>query len=129
MDSKSIIIVRGIPGSGKSSFSSLLGRAICSADDYFIRNNRYLWKADKLGFAHSWCQRKCERFLKLGISPVIIDNTSISSKDVNIYIKLAKKYNYKYFSIIIENRHDGINSHNVPAETIKKMKEKFSIKL
>jgi hypothetical protein len=29
----------------------------------------------------------------------------------------------------MENRHDGINEHNVPAETLEKMKNRFEIKI
>ena len=36
MAEKSLIILRGLPGSGKSSLASLLTKAICSADDYLI---------------------------------------------------------------------------------------------
>jgi predicted kinase len=127
---KSLVILRGLPGSGKSAFASLIGRARCSADDYLItREGEYKWSVDKLRKAHSWCMRKCERFMKAGIETIVVDNTTITEKELKPYLELAKKYNYKYFSIIVENRHGGKNSHGVPEETIEKRKNKFSIKL
>jgi hypothetical protein len=33
------------------------------------------------------------------------------------------------FSIVVENRHNGVNEHNVPEETLKKMVDRFDIKL
>ena len=42
---------------------------------------------------------------------------------------MAKEYNYRYFSVIVENRHEGKNTHGVPEETLEKRKKKFSIKL
>jgi len=126
---KNLIIIRGVPGSGKSTFATLLGRAICTADDYFTRDKVYSWNPEKIHLAHQWCQRKCERFMTAGINPVIVANTSVKDSEVNIYIKMAEKYGYKPFSIIVENRHGGKNIHNVPTETIEKMKSNFNIKL
>ena len=38
-------------------------------------------------------------------------------------------FDYKVFSIIIENRHGGVNEHNVPEEILVKMKDRFETKL
>jgi hypothetical protein len=35
----------------------------------------------------------------------------------------------RVFSIIVENRHGGINIHNCPPETIERMESRFEIKL
>jgi hypothetical protein len=45
------------------------------------------------------------------------------------YVKLAEKYDYMVFTIIVENRHGGINQHGVPAEKLEQMKNRFNIKL
>jgi hypothetical protein len=45
------------------------------------------------------------------------------------YFKLAEKYGYKVFSLIVENRHGGVNQHGVPKEKLEQMKDRFSIKL
>jgi hypothetical protein len=45
------------------------------------------------------------------------------------YFDLAKKYEYKVFTLIVENRHGGVNQHGVPEEKIKQMKDRFEIKL
>ena len=44
-------------------------------------------------------------------------------------IDLAKKYDYKVFSIIVENRHGGVNEHGVPADKLEIMKNRFEVKL
>ena len=130
MDKRVLIIVRGIPGCGKSTFSNLLGRAVCTADDYHTdRNGNYNWKQENQGKAHDWCQRKAKRFMKRGINRVIIANTSTTEREMKPYIHMAKTYGYKVFSVIVENRHGGINSHNVPEETLEKMTKRFQIKL
>lgn len=127
---KTLIIVRGIPGSGKTTFAELLGRAICTADDYHTdRQGNYNWKPENIGKAHEWCKRKCRRFMKAGIDRVIVANTSTQLKEFQPYMHMAKRYGYRIFSIIVENYHGGVNSHNVPEETLEKMLKRFEIKL
>jgi hypothetical protein len=45
------------------------------------------------------------------------------------YFKMAELNEYRVFSIIVENRHGGVNEHNVPEEVLTKMRERFEIKL
>jgi len=126
---KDLIIVRGIPSSGKSSVAALFGRAICCADDYFTYGDKYLWKPEKVGTAHEWCQRKCRRFMDKSIERVIVANTTTTEKELQPYLDLSEKFGYRVYSIIVETRHNGKNSHNVPEATLDKMRARFSIKL
>jgi hypothetical protein len=45
------------------------------------------------------------------------------------YFELAKTHGYRVTSIIVENRHDGVNQHGVPEDKIQIMKDRFEIKL
>ena len=49
---KVLIIVRGIPGCGKSTFAELLGSAICTADDFHMKDGEYKWIQERVGLAH-----------------------------------------------------------------------------
>jgi len=127
---KSLIIIRGIPGCGKSTFAELIQNAhICTADDYHMINGKYDWKPENVAIAHAKCQEKCEKFMKIGYRNVVVANTSTTVKEMQPYYELAKKYNYRVFSIIVENRMKNKNIHNVPDETIEKMKNRFEISL
>lgn len=122
--------MRGVSGAGKSSVSKLFGsKAICSADDYFMHNGEYKWYGEGLGKAHAWCKRKCEQYMKIGAELIIIDNTSTRAKEFKTYVDMAKKYNYIAHSLIVENRHNGINTHGVPEEIIEAMRKRFEIQL
>lgn len=127
---KNLVIIRGIPGSGKNTFAELIGRAICCADDYHTdRKGNYNWKSENIGKAHAWCQRKCEKFLKREITPTIVANTSTTDRELKPYLDLGKKYGYRVFTVIVENLHGGVNIHEVPEETIQKMKDRFTVHL
>jgi hypothetical protein len=45
------------------------------------------------------------------------------------YYKLADKYGYQVYSLIVENRHGGVNEHGVPADKLEAMRNRFEIKL
>ena len=45
------------------------------------------------------------------------------------YFKLAEKYGYMVFTMVVENRHGGKNLHGVPDDTLEKMKSRFEIQL
>ena len=45
------------------------------------------------------------------------------------YFDLAKEYGYRVYSLIVENRHSGVNSHGVPEEKLVQMKNRFEISL
>jgi predicted kinase len=123
---KSLLILRGLPGSGKSSLAEILDiKAVCCADDYFVRDGKYLWNIDKLYAAHMWCERKCRRFMKKQINLIVVTNTFTSARELRPYEDLARQFGYKFFSVVVENRHGGKNSHGVSEETLEKFKNRL----
>ena len=126
---KTLIIVRGIPGSGKSTFAELLGGWICTADDYHMHDKQYNWKQENVHLAHLKCQQKVETGMKNSLPRIIVANTSTTEREMSPYYTLAHMYGYKVFSVIVENRHGGVNTHNVPQATLDKMISRFDIKL
>jgi predicted kinase len=127
---KVLIIVRGLQGSGKSTVAQLFGtKAICCADDYFVRGNKYQWYGHMLPTAHTWCIRKCKRFMKKQATVIVIDNTNVKARDLVPYNDLARQFGYMVHTIIVENRHGGKNSHDVPEDAINRLRAKFDIQL
>ena len=54
---KILYIVRGIPGSGKSTFAKTLGGQHFEADMYFIdESGNYKFDITEIKLAHEWCQ-------------------------------------------------------------------------
>ena len=111
---KNLIILRGLPGCGKSTFAKLLGGKVFTADDYRMVDGKYVWTEENDKTAHTECMKECERYLKYELSPAIVANTNCTEEEMQPYYKMAKKYKYKVFSIIVENRHDGVSEHDVP---------------
>ena len=137
---KILYIVRGIPGSGKSTFAKMLvgeDFLVCEADKYFIdkETGEYNFDSTKIKEAHKFCQDTVESYMKDSLvndqfySEIAVSNTFTQEWEMEYYIELAKKYEYTVFTIIVENRHGGKNVHGVPDEVLTKMRERFEIKL
>jgi predicted kinase len=136
---KTLYIIRGVPGSGKSTFAKELVGAdflVCEADKYFVdREGNYKFDGSKLKEAHEWCRDRVETFMEDSLlndqfyRRIAVSNTFTREWEMQAYIDLAEKYGYRVFSLIVENRHGSSNVHGVPDEVIEKMKERFEIKL
>jgi predicted kinase len=128
-----LYLIRGVPGSGKSSFArdlemvGLVDKAF-EADQYFTKDGVYNFDPTKLHAAHVWCQDRARMYLALNGS-VAVSNTSTTEKEVAIYAKIAAETGAQFVSLIVENRHCGVNSHGVPPEKIEQMKNRFTVKL
>lgn len=129
-----LYLIRGVPGSGKSTFANQLKRSglvevVIEADDYFIDwQGHYKFDASQLRVAHEQSQYRVEEWLNEKLN-VAVSNTSTTEREVETYKKLAEKYKANFVSIIVENRHQGINTHGVPEEKIQQMRQRFSVKL
>jgi phenolic acid decarboxylase len=60
---------------------------------------------------------------------VVVSNTFTQEWEMEAYYKLAEMYGYRVYSLIVENRHGGVNEHGVPQETLTKMRDRFEVKL
>jgi predicted kinase len=131
---KKLFLLRGLPGSGKSTLAKQLvgDKDYChkEADMYFVDGEgNYKFKPSQLKEAHQWCQEEIEFVMRLEHSPVVVSNTFTQEWEMKPYFDLAEKYGYKVYSLIVENRHGGVNEHGVPEEKLEQMKNKFEVQL
>ena len=135
---KKLYIVRGLPGSGKSTFAEALVGSdflVCEADKYFMKDGEYKFDATKLKEAHESCRSMVETYMKDSLvndqfyREIAVSNTFTQEWEMQAYFDLAKQYGYTVFTLIVENRHGGVNQHGVPDEVLTKMRDRFEIKL
>lgn len=126
---KELFLLRGLPGSGKSTLAKSLDGEHFEADMFFMVGDEYKFDGSKLKLAHKWCKDSVEEFMDLGYDRIVVSNTFTQEWEMEEYFKLAEKYGYMVFTIVVENRHGGVNQHGVPEEKLEQMKNRFEIKL
>jgi hypothetical protein len=134
---KNLYIVRGLPGSGKSTFAKSIAKSwqIFEADQYFMTDGVYKFDVTKLKDAHNSCKRRVHKALHPGLfssllyNTVVVSNTFTQDWEMRFYEIIGKKYGYRIHHVIIENRHNGVNEHGVPQDKLEIMKNRFSVKL
>jgi predicted kinase len=128
---KVLVVLRGIPGSGKSYTSQEISgdsNNIFSTDDYFMQGGNYVFDPSKLPTAHRWNQQRAIEAMDAGVTPIIIDNTNVQAWEAKGYVQAAIDRGYR-----IEIREPETpwkfdaeelakrNQHGVPIEAIKRM--------
>ena len=121
---KTLYIVRGLPGSGKSSLAKKITETLYSADDFFTnKKGEYNFNAKLLGKAHEWCWGKVRDAMFLGANAVAVANTFTQAWEAEKYYQIAEEYGYSVF--VIECQNDFGNVHDVPQESIDAMKKRW----
>lgn len=123
---KTLYLIRGVSGSGKSTFAFEISQAMdidYVEADAFCYNDKdeYDWQPSKLKVNHKKCQEYAVKKLENGES-VIVSNTTTTLKELNIYKDIAEKYDAKFVSLVVENYHHTGNTHNVPDNVLEKQK-------
>lgn len=139
-----LIIMRGLPGSGKSHLAKSILDAcypnpnytdhIHSADNFFMVRGKYNFVPNQLSEAHQWNQNSVNLKMKRGFSPIIVDNTNVRMWEMSAYTNMAVKNGYKIRIIEMNttwcfncNELTRRNKHNVPKYSIKNMLERYEM--
>ena len=132
---KEVVILRGIPGSGKSRYARdhcLASAVVCSADDYFMVGGEYEFDPTKLAIAHVKCMGKFIDALHRGDVQVVVDNTCVHLWEFENYMKIGADFGYEVNVVdfrVLTTEHLKVcierNVHGVPADIIARMALEF----
>lgn len=131
---KELFLLRGLPGSGKSTLAKSLGGIHIEADQYFMVDGEYKFDGSKIKLAHNYCQSQTGAWMRsngeqVNVDRVVVSNTFTQEWEMQPYFEMAEKYGYRVYSLIVENRHGGVNEHGVPEEKLEQMKNRFEFSL
>lgn len=141
----SITLVRGLPGSGKSTFAKDYAHrksiAIFCTDDYFIKNGKYEFNPAKLSAAHKHTQDMCNQHMldgnehgsgdEDGYGSCIVANTFSQRWEMEPYIRMAKEHGYRLFVVDLfdngcsDEELFARNEHGVPLKVIQGMRMRW----
>ena len=121
-----LVLVRGIPGSGKSTFAKTHYRSFIhlESDMFFMKDGEYKFDYDYIKEAHDWCFETCEIFLNNHFD-VVVSNIFIKKWEVERYVNVAKQLNIPYEIHTMTGNFGSI--HNVPEEKIAQMIKNWEI--
>jgi predicted kinase len=136
---KELFLLRGLPGSGKSTLANSIAGSdflVCEADKYFYdKEGNYNFDGSKLKDAHEFCRNTVETYMKDSLvndqfyRKIVVSNTFTQEWEMQTYYDLAEKYGYRVYSLVVENRHGGVNEHGVPDDKLKQMRDRFQLML
>ena len=127
---KWVFIMRGCPGSGKSTIANCItgvhGGVIHTTDSYHMEGGKYVFKPEKLAEFHEKNLEAFKESLKKGIEVVICDNTNISPSHWSDYEHAARVAKYSVRIITVtggsSSEYEKNTCHSVPLQVIDRMR-------
>lgn len=138
-----LFAVRGIPGSGKSTFAEKLKNAIerksalvsgpytnveCFENDEFfidLETGEYRFDRELCPIAAEWTIGRVAHTLHLKKNtPCIVANTFTTFNEIRPYMNLAGYF--RKWLVVFRMENDFPNVHNVPADVIDQMKKRLA---
>jgi len=129
---KTVYIMRGIPGSGKSSIAwDLPALVICgssaihSTDDLCMVDGVYQFDAELAPQRHAQNLENFKASLEKGVEVVVVDNTNVKVQQYEPYVTEARAAGYRvaFVELLHPTLDEAVerNTHGVPLETINQM--------
>lgn len=120
---KKLVIVRGIPGSGKSTrakqIADEIGAKHFEADMYFVgADGVYRFDRASLSNAHAWCLGQAQRAM-LRAESVVVANTFTRRWEIQPYLDSAKEMGYEVEEVVCRESFGSV--HGVPSDAIARM--------
>ncbi|MDD4983520.1 MAG: hypothetical protein PHH82_01615 [Candidatus ainarchaeum sp.] len=133
---KDLLIMRGVSGSGKTTYAKTLSKYVYSTDDYFTKDGKYSFCIEKANIAHDWNRNRVKDALEKGLSPVVVDNANICAWEIKPYLEmgLLEGYNVYLAEPDTDFKFDleelvKKSAHNVPRKYLKLMLDGYETNL
>ena len=120
-----LTLIRGLPGSGKSTYAETLVDArpvLLDADQYFMEDGVYRFDPSSIKLAHEWCQATTKRYLSTN-NNVVVANTFTKIWEMQPYFDMAQDLGLQVTVVKTVGEFGSI--HDVPSEHISIMRGRW----
>jgi predicted kinase len=120
-----LVLVRGLPGSGKSTFAqalALTGFQHYEADMVHMVDGQYKFDPERVAEAHGWCLDMATAALESGKS-VVVSNTFTRLWEMEPYKAVAKRLGVQTHIVVMSGQWGSI--HGVPADVLDRMRDRW----
>lgn len=118
-----LTIIRGVPGSGKTTYAKKNFRCLILEQDMFHeRDGFYQWSGAAMRDAVKWCSKTAHDALRLGMDVCVV-NTFTKREYVETYRRMAAETGASFNVIRVEG--DFENVHSVPPGAMSAMRRIF----
>ncbi len=124
-----LLLLRGLPGAGKTELARILGGEAFENDDYFTIGDQYLFDAKRMHQAAAACLQNVKNAMEDRKPLICVANTFADEKELDPYRRLCALHGYRCHVVTVENRHGGRTCHGVTAAQIATMRESYEVKL
>jgi predicted kinase len=125
-----VILLRGAPGSGKSTWAAHYKAKwaseawVISATDYFRDHAGIVqFRSPWLSQSHLWCRNALYWLCQLRIPRIVIDNTHVHLWEYKEAAFIARAHHYRVFQHVCTGTWQNVN--NVPDQLVRKMRAEF----
>jgi len=136
MQTKTVYILAGINGSGKSTAAAKIIKdhpkgVVVSADKYMVdAKGKWLFDPTRLGLCHSLCQEAFHEALHENQETIVVDNTNLCHDHRWVYAQHALSKGYDVTILVFDTEIETAlkrNVHGVPRHTLENQKRKLDL--
>ena len=122
---RTLFLIRGLPGVGKSTLAARLHVPHVDADMYYVVNGLYVFDPTRVSAAHAWCQYRTQALLAEG--DVAVANTFTRRWELGPYYAMGadRVTEIVVVSALSDDELAARTTHGVPAAAIAAMRARW----
>lgn len=113
---KTVFIIRGLPGAGKSELGMAVADVTVSEDDFFHLSGEYAFEPSQRYQAIGWMVDRAIFEMETGTRKIALATCALHIGELAGVRIAARANGYRVFTMLLQNTHGGKSIHNVQPE-------------